>query len=156
MRMYMCAYATFGAAVYTSVAGCAHCIRVHMPTVAVKVQTCWTFKASADQCWHSKALQGHREPTNWSAYWHMRTYIDAYAHGFILLSTAQLVLCSGDAKADASVDICAGCRHIRTHGVQTRLKLPRVRQNRDHWLETYCMKLKKTVVHSYTMHTVWM
>ena len=26
---------------------------VHMPTVADKVQTCWTFKASADQRWHS-------------------------------------------------------------------------------------------------------
>ena len=40
---------TVGAAVYTSVAGCAQRIRAHTPTVAVKVQTCWTFKASADQ-----------------------------------------------------------------------------------------------------------
>ena len=38
---------TVGAAVYTSVASCAQRIRVHMPTVAVKVQTCWTFKASS-------------------------------------------------------------------------------------------------------------
>ena len=28
-------------------------IRAHTPTVAVKVQTCWTFKANADQCKHS-------------------------------------------------------------------------------------------------------
>ena len=35
---------TVGAAVYTSVAGCAQRIRAHTPTVAVKVQTCWTFK----------------------------------------------------------------------------------------------------------------
>ena len=40
---------TVGATVYTSVAGCAQRIRAHTPTVAVKVQTCWTFKASADQ-----------------------------------------------------------------------------------------------------------
>ena len=44
---------TVGEAVYTSVAGCAQRIRAHTPTVAVKVQTCWTFKASADQCRHS-------------------------------------------------------------------------------------------------------
>ena len=31
---------TVGAAVYTSVAGCAQRIRAHTPTVAVKVQTC--------------------------------------------------------------------------------------------------------------------
>ena len=44
---------TVGAAVYTSVAGCAQRIRAHTPTVAVKVQTCWTFKASADHGRHS-------------------------------------------------------------------------------------------------------
>ena len=56
MRAYARVYArirahtpTVGAAVYTSVAGCAQRIRAHTPTVAVKVQTCWTFKASADQ-----------------------------------------------------------------------------------------------------------
>ena len=38
----------------------------------------------------------------------MRTYTDAYARLFILLSTAQLALCSGDTQAAASVDICAG------------------------------------------------
>ena len=38
----------------------------------------------------------------------MRTYTDAYARLFIILSTAQLALCSGDTQAAASVDICAG------------------------------------------------
>ena len=60
MRAYACIYAripvhtpTVGTAVYTSVAGCAQRIGGHTPTVAVKVQTCWTFKASADQRRHS-------------------------------------------------------------------------------------------------------
>ena len=44
---------TVGAAVYTSVAGCAQRIRTHTLAVAVKVQTCWTFKARADQRRHS-------------------------------------------------------------------------------------------------------
>ena len=44
---------TVGAAVYTSVTSCAQRICAHMPTLAVKVQTRWTFKASADQRRHS-------------------------------------------------------------------------------------------------------
>ena len=51
---FMRAYTpTVGAAVYTSVAGCAPSIRAHTPTVTVKVQTCWTFEASAEQHKHS-------------------------------------------------------------------------------------------------------
>ena len=65
----------------------------------------------------TKALQGHRGPTRCSPLGRMRTYTDAYACLFILLSTAQLVLCSGDAQAAASINICAGCRRIRAHGV---------------------------------------
>ena len=38
---------TVGAAVYTSLDVCAQRICAHTPTVADKVQTCWTFKASA-------------------------------------------------------------------------------------------------------------
>ena len=54
MRAYAHVYAPIvGAAVYTSVAGCAQRIRAHTPTIAVKVQTCWTFKASADKRRHS-------------------------------------------------------------------------------------------------------
>ena len=62
-----CSYmATVGISVYTFVANCAQRMRVHTLTfaclragqgdtltVVVKVQTCWTFKASADQRWHS-------------------------------------------------------------------------------------------------------
>ena len=54
---------TVGAAVYTSVAGCAQRIRAHTPTVAVKVQTCWTFKASADQRRHSSQSRKHSKVT---------------------------------------------------------------------------------------------
>ena len=60
MRAYARVYArirahtqTVGAAVYTSVAGCAQRIRAYTRAYAVKVQTCWTFKASADQRRHS-------------------------------------------------------------------------------------------------------
>ena len=65
----------------------------------------------------TKAPQGHRGPARCSAKRRMRTYTDTYARLFILLSTAQLALCSGDAQAAASVDICAGCRCKRAHGV---------------------------------------
>ena len=44
---------TVGAAVYTSAAICAQRIHAHTLTLAIKVQTCWTFKASADQHRHS-------------------------------------------------------------------------------------------------------
>ena len=66
----------------------------------------------------TKALQGHRGLTRCSD---MRTYTDAYARLFILLSTVQLALCSGDAQAAASVDICAGCRRIRAWSINPAL-----------------------------------
>ena len=43
MRLYT---PTLGTAVYTSVAGWAQRIRAFSPTVADKVQSCWTFKAN--------------------------------------------------------------------------------------------------------------
>ena len=69
---------TVGAAVYTSVAGCAQRIRAHTPTVADKVQTCWTFKASADQRRHSSQS---RKRSNVTEGWRVvliGTYADVY------------------------------------------------------------------------------
>ena len=66
---------TVGAAVYTSVAGCAQRISAHTPTVAVKVQTCWTFKASADQpANHESAPRSPRA----DALFCIGTYADVY------------------------------------------------------------------------------
>ena len=63
-RAYMRAHApTVGAAVYISVTNCAQRIRTHTLTVAVKVQTYWTFKASADQRWHSSQSRKRPEVT---------------------------------------------------------------------------------------------
>ena len=66
----------------------------------------------------TKAPQGHRRLTRCSdrdVCGRIPTHV--YARLFILLSTAQLALCSGDAQAAASVDISASCRRIRAHGV---------------------------------------
>ena len=110
---------TVGAAVYT-VAGCAQRICAHTPTVAVKVQTCCFFKASADQRRHSSQSRKRSKFTEGRHVVLHRNVcgrIPTHTLACLLLSTAQLALCSGDAQAAASVDICAGCRRIRAHGV---------------------------------------
>ena len=69
---------TVGAAVYTSVAGCAQRIRAHTPTVADKVQTCWTFKASADQRRHSSQSRKRSKVTEGRRVVLIGTYVDVY------------------------------------------------------------------------------
>ena len=85
MRAYARVYArirahtpTVGAAVYTSVAGCAQRIRAHTPTVADKVQTCWTFKASADQRRHSSQSRKRSKVTEGWRVVMIGTYADVY------------------------------------------------------------------------------
>ena len=85
MRAYARVYArirahtpTVGAAVYTSVAGCAQRIRAHTPTVADKVQTCWTFKASADQRRHSSQSRKRSKVTEGWRVVLIGTYADVY------------------------------------------------------------------------------
>ena len=85
----------------------------HTPTAAVKVQTCWTFKASADQRRHSsesrkrpKVTEGRRVVLHRDVCGRIPTHTLACLYFY--QSTAQLKLCSGNAQAAASVDIYAG------------------------------------------------
>ena len=75
---------TVGAAVYTSVAGCAQRIRAHTPTVADKVQTCWTFKASADQRRHSSQSRKRPKVTEGWRVVLIGTYADVYRRMYTL------------------------------------------------------------------------
>ena len=86
MRAYARVYArirahtpTVGAAVYTSVPGCAQRIRAHTPTVAVKVQTCWTFNMPAQTSAGTPANHGSapRSPRA-DALFCIGTYADVY------------------------------------------------------------------------------
>ena len=71
---------TVGAAVYTSVAGCAQCIRAHTLTVAAKVQTCWTFKARGQTSTGTPANHKSTPRSRRADTFCIGTYADVYRH----------------------------------------------------------------------------
>ena len=98
-----------GAAFYTSVAVCAQRKSAHTPNVTIKVPTCWTFS----QSWkRSKVTEGRHIVLHRDICGRIPTHMLACLHFY-----PRCNLCYGDAQADGSMDICAGCRHIRVRGV---------------------------------------
>ena len=95
------------------------CRRLHQALdIVVKVQTCWTFKASADQCWHFSQSRKRPKVTEGR---HIVLHRDIYANVYRRMRSAQ---------ADASVDVCAGCRRIRAHLIRLKCEVNRSREQR--------------------------
>ena len=121
MRVYTRAYANCRRS--CSVASCAQRIRAHTPTVAVKVQICWTFKASADQRRHSsqsrkrsKVTEGRCVVLHRDIYGRIPTHTLTCLYFYPRRNLRYAVAMHRQPQAWTSAR-AAGCQRISAHGV---------------------------------------